>query len=92
MKASNISRMVWFAVRLPRQTALLDPPTPTVILNRTGRFYLSLLPLRSNISTLPQRGRPAGVRTASSSRAFLREGSLFGFKVFEEGCPMKAPA
>jgi hypothetical protein len=23
---------------------------------------------------------------------FLREGSLFGFKVFDEGCPMKAPA
>ena len=92
MKASNISRMVCFAVRLPRQTALLDPPTPTVILNRTGRFYLSLLPLRSNISTLPQRGRPARCEDRFLFARFLREGSLFGFKVFDEGCPMKALA
>jgi len=68
MKASNISRTVCFAVGgsafRGRSLFLIRLP-PTVILNRAGRFFLSLLPRRSNISTLPQGGRPAGVRTAS---------------------------
>ena len=95
MKASNISSMVRFAVGgsafRGRPLFLIRLP-PTVILNRAGRFFLSLLPLRSNISTLPQRGRPARCEDCFLFARFLREGSLFGFKVFDEGCPMKAPA
>ncbi len=96
MKASNISRMVCFAVG--GGSAFRGRPLFLIRLPPHGHsepsrpiFSFPFAPAIEYFDTAPK-GSARGCEDRFLFARFLPEGSLFGFKVFDEGCRMKALA